>query len=149
MGHVLLSVLVFTGMFTAYTYLADILGRLAGIPSAHVGWWLIFAAALNISGANVGIGLGALVGGRVINGCGLAPLGDVAAGVIVLAMLAAMAAARSRSAAAVAAPGKTSGAGLRQAFVVAHFADLNVHHVAGARIGGVALCRPAGPHALG
>lgn len=186
-GHVLLSVLVFTGMFTAYTYLADILGRLAGIPSANVGWWLMgfgavgllgnslggrvvdrsplgatlafsavvalamaaivpslrspvllavalgawgiaqaalliichvrvmksapeaqaFAASLNISGANVGIGLGALVGGRVIDGYGLAPVGGVAAGVIVVAMLAAllllaaMASARSRSAAAV------------------------------------------------
>ncbi|SFV03597.1 Predicted arabinose efflux permease, MFS family [Polaromonas sp. YR568] len=187
-GHVLLSVLVFTGMFTAYTYLADILGRLAGISSAHVGWWLMgfgavgllgnslggrvvdrsplgatlffsvvvalamaailpalasqwglaaalgawgiaqaalliichvrvmkaapeaqaFAASLNISGANVGIGLGALVGGRVIDGYGLAPVGGVAAGVMVLAtlagllLLAAMAVARSRSAAAVA-----------------------------------------------
>ena len=29
-GHVLLSLLVFTGMFTAYTYLADMLERLAG-----------------------------------------------------------------------------------------------------------------------
>lgn len=187
-GHVLLSVLVFTGMFTAYTYLADILGRLAGIPSAHVGWWLMgfgavgllgnsvggrvvdrsplgatlffsvivalamaailpalssqwglavalgawgiaqaallivchvrvmksapeaqaFAASLNISGANVGIGLGALIGGRVIDGWGLASVGAVAAGVVVLAMVAALlllfavASARSRSAAAVA-----------------------------------------------
>lgn len=186
-GHVLLSVLVFTGMFTAYTYLADILGRLAGVPSAHVGWWLMgfgavgllgnslggrvvdrsplgatlvfsavvalamatilpslrspvllaaalvawgiaqaallivchvrvmksapeaqaFAASLNISGANVGIGLGALIGGRVIDGWGLASVGGVAAGVVVLAMvaalllLAAMASARSRSAGAV------------------------------------------------
>jgi MFS transporter, DHA1 family, inner membrane transport protein len=186
-GHVLLSVLVFTGMFTAYTYLADILGRLAGIPSAHVGWWLMgfgavgllgnslggrvvdrsplgatlffsvivalamaailpalssqwglaaalgawgiaqaallivchvrvmksapeaqaFAASLNISGANVGIGLGALIGGRVIDGWGLASVGAVAAGVVVLAMVAALlllfavASARSRSAAVV------------------------------------------------
>ena len=34
-GHVLLSVLVFTGMFTAYTYLADILGRLIAEPLAQ------------------------------------------------------------------------------------------------------------------
>jgi len=187
-GHVLLSVLVFTGMFTAYTYLADILGRLAGIPSAHVGWWLMgfgavgllgnslggrvvdrsplgatlffsvivalamaailpalssqwglaaalgawgiaqaallivchvrvmksapeaqaFAASLNISGANVGIGLGALIGGRVIDGWGLASVGGVAAGVVVLAMVAALlllfavASARSRATAGVA-----------------------------------------------
>lgn len=39
--HVLLSVVVFTSMFIAYTYLADILERLAGIPAAHVGWWLM------------------------------------------------------------------------------------------------------------
>ena len=187
-GHVLLSVLVFTGMFTAYTYLADILGRLAGIPSAHVGWWLMgfgavgllgnslggrvvdrsplgatlffsvivalamaailpalssqwglaaalgawgiaqaallivchvrvmksapeaqaFAASLNISGANVGIGLGALIGGRVIDGWGLASVGGVAAGVVVLAMVAALlllfavASGRSRATAGVA-----------------------------------------------
>ncbi|CFV94744.1 sugar efflux transporter [Bordetella pertussis] len=43
-----------------------------------------FAASLNISGANIGIGLGAAVGGHFIDSRGLASLGTVAA-VIVLA----------------------------------------------------------------
>ncbi|PWB35610.1 MFS transporter [Pseudomonas sp. SDI] len=158
-GHVVLSVLVFSGMFTAYTYLADILERLAGFDGATVGWYLMgfgavgllgnslggravdrhpllasagfcalmaigllavvpsiqsplglplalglwgasqaalflvshvrvikaapqaaaFAASLNIAGANLGIGLGALIGGRVIDSFGLASIGNVAA----------------------------------------------------------------------
>jgi predicted MFS family arabinose efflux permease len=142
----LLSILVFSGMFTAYTYLADILERLAGFDGTVVGWCLMgfgavglignslggravdrhpliasmvfcafmiagmvslvpnihstragggmgiwgvtqaalflvshvrlmkaapdapaFAASLNIAGANLGIGLGAMIGGRVID----------------------------------------------------------------------------------
>lgn len=158
-GHVLLSLLVFTGMFTAYTYLADMLERLAGFNGQVVGWTMMafgavgligntvggrlvdrsplgatalfsalmaaglavlvpvihshgllaaalavwgiaqaalfivchvrlmksapeapaFAASLNISGANIGIGLGAMVGGRVIDTYGLAALGGAAA----------------------------------------------------------------------
>jgi len=165
-GHVLLSLLVFTGMFTAYTYLADMLERLAGFNGQWVGWsmmafggiglvgnwaggrladrsalgatllfsalmaaglavlapvmrspgllavplgiWGIaqaalfivchvrvmksapeapaFAASLNISGANIGIGLGAIVGGHVIDQHGLASLGVAAAGIVVAAM---------------------------------------------------------------
>ncbi len=168
-GHVLLSLLVFAGMFTAYTYLADILERLGSFSGAQVGWilmgfgavgllgnWLggklvdrsplgasiafsapialamasvvalvpskpalgvvlavwgiaqaaLFTAAhvrvmkaasanpalgasLNISGANMGIGLGALIGGRVIDTFGLAFVGWTAAGVIALAIAAA------------------------------------------------------------
>lgn len=165
-GHVLLSLLVFAGMFTAYTYLADILERLAGFDGATVGWilmgfggmgllgnWLggrlvdrsplgatIFfcapmalamlmlvpflqsytalafalatwgiaqaalftvsharvmkialatpalGASLNISGANVGIGLGAIIGGRMINSFGLGSVGWSAAIVVGLAI---------------------------------------------------------------
>lgn len=165
-GHVLLSLLVFTGMFTAYTYLADMLERLAGFNGQWVGWsmmafgaigmlgnwaggrladrsalgatllfaammtaalaalgsamqapgmlavslgiWGIaqaglfvvchvrvmksapsapaFAASLNISGANIGIGLGAMAGGYVIDHFGLAKLGLAAAGLVVAAM---------------------------------------------------------------
>ncbi|MES2923749.1 MAG: MFS transporter [Verrucomicrobiota bacterium] len=165
-GHVLLSLLVFAGMFTAYTYLADILERLAGFDGATVGWilmgfggvgmignWIggrlvdrsplgatiLFAApmaigmvllvsiinshallavvlafwgiaqaalftvshvrvmkvasetpalgaSLNISGANAGIGIGALIGGRVIDINGLANVGGAAAGVMLLAI---------------------------------------------------------------
>ena len=165
-GNVLLSLLVFTGMFTAYTYLADMLERLAGFNGQWVGWsmmafgaigllgnwaggrladrsalgatllfsalmaaglavlgpvmrtpgllavalgiWGIaqaalfivchvrvmksapeapaFAASLNISGANIGIGLGAIVGGQVIDGYGLASLGVAAAGIVLAAV---------------------------------------------------------------
>ncbi|PHN75466.1 MFS transporter [Pseudomonas syringae] len=168
-GHVLLSVLVFSGMFTAYTYLADMLERLAGFDGALVGWCLMgfgavgllgnslggrmvdrhpliaslvfcafmvvgmvavvpsihsvalplalavwgitqaalflvshvrlikaapqapaFAASLNIAGANLGIGIGALIGGRVIDHLGLGNVGFAAAGIIVLAIVLAL-----------------------------------------------------------
>ncbi|MCP3749039.1 MFS transporter [Pseudomonas sp. SBB6] len=169
-GHVLLSVLVFSGMFTAYTYLADMLERLAGFDGALVGWCLMgfgavglignslggravdrhplkasaafcalmmvgmiavvpaihtvyglglalgiwgmtqaalflvshvrlikaapqapaFAASLNIAGANLGIGLGAVIGGRVIDTLGLANLGYTAAILIGLSVLLAL-----------------------------------------------------------
>ena len=176
-GHVLLSILVFSGMFTAYTYLADILERLAGFNGTLVGWCLMgfgavglignslggrmvdrhpliasmvfclfmiggmvalvpsihsvfglaaamvvwgvtqaalflvshvrlikaapeapaFAASLNIAGANLGIGLGALVGGHVIDNLGLGSLGFAAAGFIVLAIVLAALLMRIRS----------------------------------------------------
>ncbi|MEE5078330.1 MFS transporter [Pseudomonas alliivorans] len=166
-GHVLLSVLVFSGMFTAYTYLADMLERLAGFDGSLVGWCLMgfgavgllgnslggrmvdrhpliaslvfcafmvvgmvavvpsihswfalalalsvwgitqaalflvshvrlikaapqapaFAASLNIAGANLGIGIDAIIGGRVIDHLGLGRVGFAAAGIIVLAIL--------------------------------------------------------------
>lgn len=40
-AHVLLSALVFTAMFTAYTYLAETLEQLAAVPAGEVGWWLM------------------------------------------------------------------------------------------------------------
>lgn len=166
LGHVLLSVLVFTAMFAAYTYLADVLERLMRVPAAQVGWWLMgfgavgllgnvlggrwvdraplgatlvfcmvlalgmlasvglagqgpllflslalwgmahtalfplcqvrvmraapqaqaLAGTLNVSAANAGIGLGALLGGMVIERAGLASLGLAAAVVAVLAV---------------------------------------------------------------
>ncbi|MBD8495868.1 MFS transporter [Pseudomonas syringae] len=169
-GHVLLSVLVFSGMFTAYTYLADLLERLAGFDGSVVGWCLMgfgavgllgnawggrlvdrhplvaslvfcalliagmlavvptlhslpglavaltvwgvaqaalflvchvrimkaapqapaFAASLNVAGGNLGIGLGALIGGRVIDHLGLASVGFAAAGIVGLAILLAL-----------------------------------------------------------
>ncbi|WYX37816.1 MFS transporter [Achromobacter xylosoxidans] len=180
-GHVLLSLLVFTGMFTAYTYLADMLERLAGFNGQIVGWTMMafgavglvgntlggrmvdrsplgatalfsslmaaglafvgpvmqshgllavaltvwgiaqaalfivchvrlmksapeapaFAASLNISGANIGIGLGAVVGGHVIDQYGLASLGWAAAVIVALSValaFALMAASRARPA---------------------------------------------------
>lgn len=168
LGNVLLSVLVFTAMFTAYTYLADVLERLLQVPAAQVGWWLMgfgavgllgnalggrwvdraplaatlafctvlalgvlasvwlagqgggavialalwgvahtalfplcqvrvmraapqaqaLAGTLNVSAANAGIGLGALLGGGAIERFGLASLGVVAAAVALLAIAA-------------------------------------------------------------
>ncbi|OLS58931.1 MFS transporter [Pseudomonas putida] len=165
-GHVLLSVLVFSGMFTAYTYLADLLERLAGFDGKLVGWYLMgfgavglignslggravdrhpllasagfssllviallvvvpaiqsplglilalalwglsqaalflvshvrvikaapsaaaFGASLNIAGGNLGIGLGAVIGGQVIDHLGLGSVGYVAALLIGLAV---------------------------------------------------------------
>lgn len=49
-ANVALSVLVFTAMFTAYTYLADMLETAAGVPKAHVGWWLMGFGAVGLVG---------------------------------------------------------------------------------------------------
>jgi MFS transporter, DHA1 family, inner membrane transport protein len=49
-----------------------------------------FAASLNIAGGNLGIGLGALVGGHVIDTLGLASLGLAASGFILVSMLLAL-----------------------------------------------------------
>lgn len=172
-----LSVLVFSAMFTAYTYLAETLERLAGVPAAQVGWWLMafgavglvgntlagrvthrspldatvlftallgvgmaatawlvhamvpmvvalvvwgiaytalfpvcqlrvmqaapqaqaFAGTVNVSAANAGIGLGAMIGGLAINHLGLGSLGYVAASLAVLAVLMALAMRRGAS----------------------------------------------------
>lgn len=169
LGHVLLSLLVFAGMFTAYTYLADILEKLGGFSGAAVGWilmgfggvgilgnWLggrfvdhhpqrasilfcvpltialllltplikssiglmlvlaawgichaalftvshtrvmkaaanapALAASLNVSGANFGIALGALLGSRVIDLAGLEKVSMAAAVIVALAIAAA------------------------------------------------------------
>ena len=170
LGHILLSLLVFAGMFTAYTYLADILEKLGGFGGAAVGWilmgfgavgllgnWLggrfvdrhplrasilfcgpllvgllllvpwinspagltlilatwgicqaalftvshtrvmkaaestpALGASLNISGANFGIALGALLGSRVIDLLGLAKVSVAAAVIVGLAIAAAV-----------------------------------------------------------
>ncbi|MFD0913883.1 MFS transporter [Methylophilus luteus] len=162
LGHVVLSILIFTAMFTTYTYLADMLERLAGFDGSLVGWTLMafggiglignwlggkavdwnplwasllfsillclgmlfvvpsfdvlwgmpitlgiwgiaqaaqfvvnharlmkavpqapaFAASLNISGANLGIGVGAIIGGKVIDNFGIENLGFTGAFII-------------------------------------------------------------------
>lgn len=167
LGNVILSVVVFTAMFTAYTYLADTLQQIARIPAAQVGWWLMgfgivglvgnwlggqfvgkgpllvtaiaalvlavgialttlfagspvwlavalaiwgvantalypicqvrvmqsashaqaLAGTLNVSMANAGIGLGAIIGGAIILHWGLPSVGYVAALIAVLAAL--------------------------------------------------------------
>ncbi|WP_277967715.1 MFS transporter [Sphingomonas echinoides] len=167
LGNVVLSVVVFTAMFTAYTYLADTLQQLAEIPAGQVGWWLMgfgivglagnwlgghfvgkgplqvtavaalvlavgiaattafvgspvwlgvalavwgvantalypicqvrvmqsashaqaLAGTLNVSMANAGIGLGAIIGGTIIVHSGLPSVGYVAAAIALLAVV--------------------------------------------------------------
>jgi predicted MFS family arabinose efflux permease len=48
--HVGLSVITFTAMFTAYTYLADFLEASAGIERAEVGWWLMGFGVVGLAG---------------------------------------------------------------------------------------------------
>jgi DHA1 family inner membrane transport protein len=167
LGNVVLSVIVFTAMFTAYTYLADMLEHVAHVPSGQVGWWLMgfgivglggnwlgghfvardpltvtlvaalvlaigmaattwlsgshgwlalplaiwgiantalypicqvrvmqsashaqaLAGTLNVSMANAGIGLGAIIGGAAIQHWGLPSTGYVAAAIAILAVI--------------------------------------------------------------
>lgn len=73
-GNIALSVVVFTAMFTAYTYLADMLERLAGIPPAAVGWWLMGFGAIGL--------IGNWLGGRFVD---RNPLAATAVFVLILA----------------------------------------------------------------
>ncbi|MES3098586.1 MFS transporter [Sphingomonas faeni] len=50
LGNVVLSVVVFTAMFTAYTYLADTLEHIALIPVGQVGWWLMGFGIVGLAG---------------------------------------------------------------------------------------------------
>ncbi|NYE63743.1 putative MFS family arabinose efflux permease [Duganella sp. 1224] len=50
LANVALSVLVFTAMFTGYTYLAEMLEKSAGVPPALVGWWLMGFGAVGLLG---------------------------------------------------------------------------------------------------
>ncbi|MBB5676368.1 MFS transporter [Xanthomonas arboricola] len=59
LANVTLSVVVFTAMFTAYTYLADLLERSVGVPAANVGWWLMGFGAIGL--------IGNWLGGRVVD----------------------------------------------------------------------------------
>lgn len=54
LAHLLLSILTFTSLFTAYTYLADVLERLGGIPASQVGWWLMGFGAIGMVGNHLG-----------------------------------------------------------------------------------------------
>jgi predicted MFS family arabinose efflux permease len=49
-ANVALSVLVFTAMFTAYTYLAVMLEHVARVPPAQLGWWLMGFGAVGLVG---------------------------------------------------------------------------------------------------
>ena len=77
LANVALSILVFTAMFTAYTYLADILERVAGVAPANVGWWLMGFSAIGL--------IGNWLGGKVVD---RAPLRATAsfAGLLALGM---------------------------------------------------------------
>lgn len=50
MANVALSILVFTAMFTGYTYLAEMLETWAGVAPAQVGWWLMGFGAVGLIG---------------------------------------------------------------------------------------------------
>ena len=50
LANVGLSVLVFTAMFTGYTYLAATLEQSAGVAPAQVGWWLMGFGAVGLLG---------------------------------------------------------------------------------------------------
>jgi DHA1 family inner membrane transport protein len=73
--NLLLSILIFTAMFTAYTYLADTLERVAGVAPAQVGWWLMGFGAVGL----IGNGLG----GRYVD---RSPLGSTIAFALMLAI---------------------------------------------------------------
>lgn len=54
LGHAGLSLLVFAGMFTAYTYLADILEKLGGFSGTAVGWILMGFGGVGLLGNSLG-----------------------------------------------------------------------------------------------
>ncbi|MEB0010998.1 MFS transporter [Glaciimonas sp. Gout2] len=54
LANVALSIVVFTAMFTSYTYLADTLERVAGVPTSQVGWWLMGFGAMGMMGNWIG-----------------------------------------------------------------------------------------------
>lgn len=59
LGHVGLSILMYAGMFTAYTYLADLLEKLGGFSGAAVGWILMGFGGVGL--------LGNWLGGRAVD----------------------------------------------------------------------------------
>jgi len=73
LANVLLSVVVFTAMFTGYSYLAELLQRVAGVPPAHTGWWLMGFGAVGM--------IGNAIGGRLVD---RSPLGATILLLIVL-----------------------------------------------------------------
>ncbi|HGE2015782.1 MFS transporter [Pseudomonas aeruginosa] len=75
LANVALSVVVFTAMFVAYTYLADILERIAGVAPAHVGWWLMGFGAIGL--------IGNWIGGRAVSH---SPLKATALFLVILAL---------------------------------------------------------------
>ncbi|MHA6492991.1 MFS transporter [Pseudomonas borbori] len=54
LANVALSIIIFSAMFVAYTYLADMLERIAGVAPAHVGWWMMGFGAIGLVGNWIG-----------------------------------------------------------------------------------------------
>jgi DHA1 family inner membrane transport protein len=75
LANVALSILVFTAMFTGYTYLAEMLEKSAGIAPSRVGWWLMGFGAVGLAGN--------WLGGRWVD---KQPLATTAAFSVVLAL---------------------------------------------------------------
>src|ERR1700741_4370614 len=73
-GHVLLSLAIFAGMFTAYTYLADTLERIGGFDGGIVGWILLGFGGMGL--------IGNWLGGRMVD---RSPLGSTGAAPVPLA----------------------------------------------------------------
>lgn len=73
--NIVLSVLVFTAMFTAYTYLADMLETVAKVKATQVGWWLMGFGAVGL--------VGNWLGGRYVD---RSPLGSTVVCVAVLGL---------------------------------------------------------------
>lgn len=82
LGNVALSIIAFVAMFTAYTYLADVLERLASVPAPQVGWWLMGFGAIGL--------VGNALGGKLVDRSPLAATGGFVA-LLIIGMLAAFA----------------------------------------------------------
>lgn len=54
LANVALSIIIFSAMFVAYSYLADMLERIAGVAPAHVGWWTMGFGAIGLIGNWIG-----------------------------------------------------------------------------------------------
>lgn len=50
LGNVALSILVFTAMFTGYTYLAEMIEKSASIAPSKVGWRLMGLGTVGLVG---------------------------------------------------------------------------------------------------
>ena len=59
LANVALSIVIFSAMFVAYTYLADILERVAGVAPQDVGWWMMGFGAVGL--------IGNWMGGKVVD----------------------------------------------------------------------------------
>ena len=88
----LIAALAIWGMAQAALFLVSHVRLIKAAPQAPA-----FAASLNVAGGNLGIGLGAIIGGRVVDSVGLAALGYAAAVLIGAAVLLALGLMRMRN----------------------------------------------------